>query len=133
VKYSKIVKTSKILVMDDEEQVCNFLKNTLTEYGYSVSITSDGKQAIEIYKQSLDGGEPYNAVILDLTIPGGMGGKEVVKELIKIDPDAKCIISSGYANDPIMANFADYGFKNMITKPYPPNKLLEVLNQVLKE
>ena len=132
-EYPKIQHISRILVMEDEEQISNFLKSILEEYGFSVSTAIEGKQAIEIYKQSLNNGEPFGAVILDLTIPGGIGGKEVVKELLKVDPDAKCIVSSGYANDPVIANYVEYGFKGILTKPYTPNKMLEVLSQIMKE
>jgi len=132
-EFSEIKQTARILVMDDEEQICYFLKNILEEYGFSVLTAIDGKQAIDMYKQLLDDGEPFDAVILDLTIPGGIGGKEVIKDILKINPKAKCIISSGYADDPVMAAYAEYGFKAKITKPYPSSKLLEVLNKVLKE
>jgi len=133
VEDSIIEQTTRILVMDDEEMICKFLTEILEGYGLSVSIALDGKQAIEIYKQSLVEGNPFDAIILDLTIPEGMGGKEAVKELLKIDPKVKCIVSSGYSNDPVMANYDEYGFKANMTKPYFPNKLLEVLSQVLKE
>ena len=69
---------------------------------------------------------------MDLTVPGGFGGKETIKELLKIDPEIKCIVSSGYTNNPILANYREYGFKDIITKPYTPNELREVLYRVLK-
>ena len=131
-EYSIFEHIDKILMMDDEENICTLLTETLQIYGFSISTASDGKQAIEMYKKSLDEGEPFDVVILDLTIPGGMGGKETVKELLKINQKAKCIVSSGYANDPIMSNYAEYGFKADIIKPYTPNSLLKVLSQVLE-
>ena len=86
-----------------------------------------------MYKQALDAGEPFDVVIMDITVPGGMGGREAVKEILKINSKARVIVSSGYANDPIMANYAEYGFKGIVAKPYTRSKLLEVLNQVLGE
>ena len=130
---STIEQTARILVMDDDEKICNYLKNILEEYGFLVSTAVDGKQAIDMYKQLLDDREPFGAVVLDLTILGGIGGKEVIKDILKINPKAKCIISSGYADDPVMANYIEYGFKANLTKPYTSKQLLEVLNQVLKE
>jgi len=132
-KTLKTKQTSRILVMDDEEQICNFLKEILEEYGFSVTTTIDGKQAINMYKQLLNNREPFDAVILDLTIPGGVGGEETIKDILKINPKAKCIISSGYAKDPAIVNYLKYGFKANLTKPYTSNQLLEVLSQVLKE
>ena len=76
---------------------------------------------------------PFALVILDLTIPGGMGGKEAAKGLLHIDPEARIIVSSGYADDPVMANYADYGFKGVATKPYRLNKMSGVLDQVMEE
>jgi len=132
-KYSKIEQTARILVMDDEEKICKLLKKMLEVKGHSVSTASDGKQAIEMYKQSLGERKPFDTVILDLTIPGGIGGKEVIKELLKINPKVKGIVTSGYANDPVMANYKEYGFKGIITKPYTSKELQVALNQVLKE
>ena len=130
---STIKQTAKILVMDDEEMICRLLTDILEEDGFKVSTALEGKQAIEIYQHSLDEGAPFDAVIMDLTIPGGIGGKEAVINFLKIDPKAKCIVSSGYADDHIMANFGKYGFKGIIIKPYTSKTLLEVLSQVLKE
>ena len=132
-KPSTLKQTARILIMDDEEMIREIITEMLKKNGYLVETASDGKQAIEMYKQSLDDGEPFAVVIMDLTIPGGTGGKEVIKDLLKIDPEVKCIVSSGYANDPIMANYGEYGFKGIATKPYTPNKLREVLSQVLKK
>ena len=131
-KTTKKLQASKVLVMDDDKTVCNFVKEVLSVRECAVSEASGGKQAIEMYKQSIDDREPFDIVIMDLTIPGGIGGKETVKEFLKINPKVKCIVSSGYANNPVMANYSKYGFKGVITKPYSPSKLLDVLNQVLK-
>jgi len=130
---SIIDQTAKILVIDDEEKICKFLTELLVEYRFTVSTAPDGKQGLAMYKQSMKDGKSFDIVIMDLTIPGGIGGKEAINDLLKIDPKAKCIVSSGYANDPVMANYSYYGFKSVITKPYTPKKLLEVLSLVLEE
>ena len=123
----------KILVMDDEEAICNFTKRMLRKSGYSVKTASGGKQAIEMYKQSVAAGESFDVVIMDLTIPGGIGGKKAIKEVLAIDPEAKCVVSSGYANDPVMSSYADFGFKGVVEKPYSMKKLLSLLSEVLKK
>ena len=105
----------------------------LEGWGFSVSTASEGRQALEIYKEAFDKGESFHVVIMDLTIPGGMGGKEAIEEFLKINPEVKCIVSSGYASDPVMKNYNNYGFKGIVVKPYTPKKLLEILNQVLEE
>jgi len=114
------------------QEIRGSLKEVLEESGFSVLTALDGKQAIVMYKQSLDDDEPFDAVIMDLVVPEGIGGKEAIHELLKIDPEIKCIVSSGFANEPVMANYSEYGFKAVITKPYTPDKLLEVLCHVLK-
>ena len=92
----------KILVMDDEEGVRHLTQKILERLGYKVETVKDGVEAIETYKKQMDSGEPFDGVILDLTIKGGMGGDQAIKELIKIDPDVKAIVCSGYFNDPVI-------------------------------
>ncbi|MDL1981229.1 MAG: PAS domain S-box protein [Deltaproteobacteria bacterium] len=130
---STIEQPARLLVMDDEEIVRDVVTEMLKESGFSVETAPDGKQAIEMYKQSLDAGEPFDVVIMDLTIPGGIGGKEAIKDILEIDPEARAIVSSGYADDPVMANYAECGFKGIAAKPYTMSELLEVLSQVLKK
>lgn len=122
----------KILVMDDEEILRNAAGLLLGELGYSVDFARDGKEAIEIYKKAKDSGEPFNVVIMDLTIPGGMGGKEAIKELLKIDPDIRAIVCSGYSTDPIMSEFKDYGFSAVMVKPYDIDELSRVVYKVVE-
>src|SRR3989338_4258198 len=122
----------KILVMDDEEILSTAAGMILDELGYSADFARDGKEAIKLYKKAKDSGEPFNAVLMDLTIPAGMGGKEAVKELIKIDPDVRVIVCSGYSNDPIMSEYADYGFSAAIVKPYNIDELSRTINEVVK-
>ncbi|MBW2644421.1 MAG: response regulator, partial [Deltaproteobacteria bacterium] len=127
------IRTGRILVMDDEESIRNLSKQRLSRLGYESELAKDGAQAIELYKKSMDFGQPFDAVILDLTIKGGMGGKDVIKELLKIDPKVKAIISSGYSNDSVMTNFTIYGFKGILPKPNTKQELIETLKNIIKE
>ena len=123
----------RILVMDDEEALCSVIARMLNPLGYSVAVSPGGREALAIYKQAMDAGMSFDVVVMDLTIPGGMGGKDAVKALLAVDPRARVIVSSGYADDPVMASYAEYGFKGLLVKPYTQNELKAVLEQVLKE
>jgi CheY-like chemotaxis protein len=123
--------TAKILVMDDDETIRKMLKSMLTLAGYAVELTQNGKEAIEAYDQAGKANKPFDAVIMDLTIPGGMGGKEAVGKLLEIDPKAKVIVSSGYSTDPVMHDYKKYGFSAVISKPYSIGELEKTLHQVL--
>ena len=103
----------------------------LEDMGYEVRFAGDGVEVLELYKEALAEGDSFDAVILDLTVPGGMGGKETIENLIKIDPDVKAIVTSGYANDPVMADFGKYGFKGLVRKPYSAEELSQVLQSVI--
>ena len=119
-------KKSRILVMDDEEIVREIITELLQTYGYEVVAVSDGRQVLEKYRQ-----QEFALVIMDLTIPGGMGGKEAIKLLKEYDSQVKAIVSSGYANDPVVAEFEKYGFCGFINKPYVIEDLLQLLKKVL--
>jgi PAS domain S-box-containing protein len=121
----------KILIMDDEEQVRRAAKEMLIYLGYKTEVAVDGKEAIEMFKDAHESGSPYAAVILDLTIPGGMGGRETIKHLNKMYPDVNAIVSSGYSNDPIMADYKKYGFDGIIIKPYRISDLADVLQKTI--
>lgn len=121
----------KILVMDDEDMIRAIISEMLDSLGYSAEFAKNGSEAIECYRRAYESGEPFDAVILDLTVPGGMGGKETIKGLLGVDSGIKAIVSSGYSNDPIMAEFREYGFKGVIAKPYKPAELNEILQSVL--
>lgn len=122
----------KILIMDDEEIIRTLTKHILNHLGYDAEFAGDGKEAIDLYRKALLGGKPFDAVVLDLTIRGGMGGQETIKELSKIDPNVKAIVSSGYSQDPVMANFRDFGFCGVIAKPYTVEEMGEKLIQVFE-
>ncbi len=125
--------TGKILVMDDEESIRKVTEKILMELGYDVSCASDGAETIALYQDAARSGRPFDAVIMDLTIPGGMGGKEAIQQLLSIDPQVTAIVSSGYSNDPIMSDFEKSGFRGVATKPYRIEKLSWVLHDVLKD
>ena len=126
-----LIGKGKILVMDDEEFIRDVAIQMLSKIGYEVSVANDGNQAIEMYRQAQTSGEPFDIVIMDLTIPGGMGGKEAIQKLKKLDPNVKALVSSGYSNDPIMSNFRDYGFQGVVKKPYRIQDMSDALRSVI--
>jgi len=121
-----------ILFMDDKENIKNMVKHMLNHLGYEVELATDGAEAIELYKEAKASGQGFDAVIPDLTIPGGMGGMEAIGKLYEIDPEIKAIVSSGYSNDPIMNGYEANGFKGAIAKPYEIEELSNILNEVLE-
>ncbi|MDD3814242.1 MAG: PAS domain S-box protein [Desulfocapsaceae bacterium] len=122
---------ARIMIMDDEEIVRTVISSMLTHLGYEVVEARDGKEAISLYRSYRDENRPINFVIMDLTIPGGMGGKEAVQEILALDPAAKVIVSSGYSNDPIMANCRQYGFLAAVAKPFQMEDIVKALQQLL--
>ena len=120
-----------ILIMDDDEMVRETAGKVLAHLGYTAFYARDGAEAIAAYEQARAEGRPFDAVIMDLTIPGGMGGKEAVKRLRELDPSVKAIVSSGYSDDPVMANYAEYGFNGVVSKPYTIHKLGETIRKAL--
>ncbi len=121
----------RILVMDDDIMVREVVGRMLHNLGYEPVLAQEGQEALELYAQAQDSGNPFAAVILDLTIPGGMGGMEAIQHLLAYDPRARAVVSSGYADHSIMANYQDYGFQSVIAKPYKISGLSEVLQQVV--
>ncbi len=124
--------SGKILVMDDEEIVREVTGVMLNSLGYEVEFAQDGQEAIDMYKRSMETVKSYDAVLVDLTIPGGMGGVEAITQLCAMDPNIKAIASSGYANNPVMANCQKYGFLAVVSKPYAMEHLSRTLHDVLK-
>jgi PAS domain S-box-containing protein len=121
----------RILVMDDEEAVRDVAREMLESFGYSVTLARDGAEAVAIYRQAMASGEPLDSVLMDLTIPGGMGGQEAIKKLLEIDPGVKAIVCSGYSNDLVMSSYRNYGFRGVIRKPYSLKQLSDTISDVL--
>ena len=129
---ARIFGEGKILVMDDDEMIRELAGEILWHLGYEVEFAQDGEEAITLYKKSLKSAKPFDAVILDLTVRGGMGGKEAIQQLRDIDPDVKGIVSSGYSDDPGMTDYNQYGFCGVVAKPYTLEELGEKLSLALK-
>ena len=121
----------KILVMDDEKVIGKIAGRMINRLGYKFEIAVNGENAIEQFLNARTLNQPFDLVILDLTIRGGMGGRDVIKTLLEIDQQTRAIVSSGYSNDPIMANFENYGFKGVIVKPYKFETLRDTIEQFL--
>ena len=121
----------RVLVMDDEDIVIDAAVSILKCIGYEAEAAKDGAEAIELYKKGMEFGRPFDAVIMDLTIPGGMGGKETIKKMLEIDPNVKAIVSSGYSEDPVMSEFRKYGYRGVIAKPYEAEPLSRALSDVI--
>ena len=123
--------SGRILVMDDDEAVLGITIGMVRQLGFEVIGAADGARAVEIYRENLQSGHPIDMVIMDLTVPRGMGGLEAMRRLLEIDPECLAVVSSGYSNDPIMAVHRAYGFKAALVKPFNLNRLSRVLEQVL--
>ena len=126
-------KRGRILIMDDEELVLNVARNMFEALGHDVSCTTNGEKAIEEYRQALAAGAPFDVVILDLTIRGGMGGEEVVKRLLEVDPKVKAVVSSGYSDSPVVSDYREHGFAAVLSKPYTLGSLKDCLRELLAE
>ncbi len=125
-------RTGRILVMDDEEMIRNVSRHRLSRLGYEPGLAAHGEEAIAMYGKAMETGESFDAVILDLTIKDGMGGKDTIRELFQLDPNIKAIVSSGYCDDPVMSNYSAYGFKGALPKPHTKKELNDMLDQVLE-
>lgn len=122
----------RVLVMDDEESIRNLAKDLLSFLGYEVATAESGERAIDLYMKAKRSSQPFDTVILDLTVPAGMGGIEVVNALRKYDPNVKAIVSSGYSSDPVMAEYRQRGFCGVVAKPYTVSQLSQTLKMVLQ-
>ena len=117
--------------MDDEDMVGEIACQMLEFLGFEAFWVANGTAAIQEYKKQKDAGQTYSAVIMDLTVPHGMGGRETIVEILAIDSAAKVFVSSGYAHDPIMVNYQDYGFSGAIAKPFDIAAIQQILTEVL--
>ena len=126
-----ITSTGYILIMDDDEMVCDMSSQMIKLFGYRVETAASGEDAIKMYKSALQNNDPFDVVIMDLTIPGGMGGKDAVKPLLEINPAAKVIVSSGYSTDPVLTNYTDYGFKSRLIKPFKMKELKREIGRLI--
>ena len=123
--------SGRVLVMDDNQDVRSTAQAILEELGYSVELAEEGSEALELYTKSKEQGRPFYAVVLDLTIRSGMGCQETMENLLRVDPAVKAIVSSGFSNDPLIANYGDYGFQAVLTKPYRTQEMSTVLRELL--
>ncbi len=121
----------RVLVMDDDKTVRDVLNQMLVMRGYDIEESADGEECIVKYLSNMKAGTPFDLVIMDLTIPGGMGGKEAAQEVLKIDNNAKIVVSSGYSDDPVMVNCKEYGFVASVNKPFEFGELGNVINSVM--
>jgi len=121
--------TGTILIMDDEIYILEVLVKMLKHQGYTVDCAKNGEEAIQLYSEKFSRNQPYDHVILDLTVYGGMGGKETISALKKINPEVKAIVSSGYSDNPVMANYKDFGFSGVLTKPYAIEDVIKALSK----
>jgi signal transduction histidine kinase/ActR/RegA family two-component response regulator len=121
----------KILLMDDEEILRKSIGAALEMMGNEVTLAKEGRQAVEFYRQAQELGRPFDVVFLDLTVRQGMGGQEALEALLKLDPEVKTVVMSGYANDPMVLQYAAHGFKSAIAKPFAFGALQRVLATVL--
>jgi len=121
----------RILLMDDEPLVRQIVGRMLAASGYEVETAVEGSAAIALYAEALAAGTPFDAVILDLTVPGGMGGAQTIVQLRSIDPNVRAIVSSGYSNDPVMSDYRAHGFSGVVAKPFQTAELSRTLRQVL--
>ena len=127
-----VMGTGRILIMDDDESIRTTCGDILRRLGYTPCFARDGAEAVDLYCKAREQGAPVDLVILDLTVPGGMGGKETMNQLLKIDPGVAAIVSSGYSNDPVMANYRSYGFLGIVCKPYRIKDLSRAVSEAIK-
>ncbi|MFA6962904.1 MAG: PAS domain S-box protein [Opitutaceae bacterium] len=125
--------TGRVLFMDDEEPIRAMARALLGRLGLEVTCVEDGQEAVRVYCEALQSGRRYDLVIMDLTVPGGMGGKDAMKELLRVDSKVKGVVSSGYSSDPVMANYKAHGFSGMVAKPYRLTDLAKTIRSVIDE
>ncbi|MBI9075043.1 MAG: response regulator [Desulfatibacillum sp.] len=121
----------RILIMDDDEAVCEIASQMLKFIGFEAAVSMDGDEAISMYQEARNQGQPFAAVILDLTVPDGPGAEETVKRLTALDPNVVALISSGYFDDPAVSQFQEHGFSGAIAKPFRIKALASALKAAL--
>jgi CheY-like chemotaxis protein len=117
--------------MDDEEMLRSVVSRMLEIMGYDVTAAADGDEALRFYIEAAEKGARFDAVILDLSVNRGMGGREAAEKLIEYDPEVIALVSSGFVGDPVLQNYRDFGFRGVIPKPYTSDELREGLSRVL--
>ncbi|MGE5444839.1 MAG: ATP-binding protein, partial [Ignavibacteriales bacterium] len=122
---------ARVLIMDDEAIIRKSVGRALMRMGYEVEYAKDGEETVEIYTRAREENKPFDLVIMDLTIPGGIGGREAIAKLMEIDPDVRAVVSSGYSNDPVMSEPRRYGFRGVVSKPYSIEELTETIHKVM--
>ena len=120
------------MIMDDDAMIRDAAKQSLEMLGYDVLLAGYGREAIEIYVDFTANKRVIDIIIMDLTIPDALSGKECIAELLQIDPQVKAVVVSGYSNDPVMAHYQDYGFVGSIAKPFELAELDELIKNILQ-
>lgn len=123
----------KILLMDDEQIIIDVTLEVLQFLGYDVQFARNGEEAIELYVREKDAGAPFDVVILDLSVPEGMGGRETIEKLKGLDPSVKAVVSSGYGNDPCVQDYQKFGFTGVLSKPYKINDMKALLEGLVRK
>jgi signal transduction histidine kinase/CheY-like chemotaxis protein len=126
------VRRARVLVMDDDDAVRTLTAQMLGMLGHSTGVALNGREALDLYRKGMEDGRPWDIVIMDLTIPGGMGGRETIGPLLQMDPGARVIVLSGYSNDDVLANYGTYGFRARLAKPFTKDDLARAISAVLK-
>lgn len=123
----------KILIMDDEEVIRDLISEVLLCNGFSALAAEDGTEAVKLYREAIIKGEPFDAVILDLSVPKGVGGKAAIEILLEIDPEVKAIVSSGYPDDPIVQYYKRHGFRGVLLKPCDIASISSIIDEALQD
>jgi CheY-like chemotaxis protein len=123
----------KVLLMDDEQIILDVTLEVLRFLAYDVMFAREGTAALELYKHEKEAGVPFDLVILDLSVPEGLGGKDTIALLKAYDPTVKAVVSSGYSNDPVVQDFVQYGFSGKLSKPYKISDMKDILEQMIKK
>ncbi len=128
---AKACANKKVLIMDDDRFIRDILGRMMDRLGCRASLAADGNEAVYLYQEAMDSGHPFDAAIMDLTVPGGMGGKDAVRRILKLDPEATVVVTSGLPNDPVLADYERFGFRGSVAKPFTFEEIAETLAAVL--